>query len=119
MKKFSKNIEDFICENCGAKVRGNGFTNHCPNCFYSKHVDINPGDRNCKCSGLMFPVAVLQKNDTFYIQHKCEKCGFMRKNSISLDDNMDNLFKLVKTLAEKGLDELYSRRVMILNKKLK
>ena len=26
-------------------MKGNGYTNHCPKCLWSKHVDINPGDR--------------------------------------------------------------------------
>ena len=44
MKKFTKIDEEFICENCGAKVEKLGYTcrNHCPHCLYSKHVDVNP-----------------------------------------------------------------------------
>ena len=39
--------EDFICENCGKDVEKSSYTarDHCPYCLYSKHVDINPGDR--------------------------------------------------------------------------
>ncbi|MFA6992594.1 MAG: RNHCP domain-containing protein, partial [Candidatus Gracilibacteria bacterium] len=40
-KRFSRTIEDFVCEKCGAKVKGDGYTNHCPKCLWSKHVDIN------------------------------------------------------------------------------
>jgi len=52
---FTRNIENFTCERCGAAVEGNGFTNHCPACLCSKHVDINPGDRAAargQCSAL-------------------------------------------------------------------
>jgi len=94
MKKFARKIEDFICENCGTLVKGNGYTNHCPNCLYSKHVDINPGDRSCICGGLMKPVDLLQKNGEFIIVHKCEKCGFERKNKVDENDSKEALLKL-------------------------
>lgn len=107
MKNFTKVKENFICENCGEKVEGNGYTNHCPKCFYSKHVDINPGDRACNCGGLMKPIAVLQKNGEFVLLHKCLKCGFERKNKLSENDNKENFFKLCKYLAEKGIANTY------------
>ena len=44
-KKFERNREDFTCNNCELFVQGDGYTDHCPSCLYSKHVDINPGDR--------------------------------------------------------------------------
>ena len=63
MPKFIKNIEDFTCEHCGAPVKGTGYTNHCPKCLWSKHEDVNPGDRASDCHGLMKPIdiGVLQK----------------------------------------------------------
>ena len=64
-KQFKKVQEDFICEMCGAKVSGNGYTNHCPECLTSKHVDINPGDRACDCHGLMPAVGLDTKNGEF------------------------------------------------------
>ncbi len=94
MKKFNKTVEDFICENCGKKIKGNGYTNHCPNCLYSKHVDINPGDRSCSCGGLMKPIEILQKNGNFIILHKCEKCGFERKNKTSDNDNYNKIIEI-------------------------
>jgi Zn finger protein HypA/HybF involved in hydrogenase expression len=48
---FKRTIEDFTCEHCGEQVTGNGFTNHCPQCLWSKHVDIDPGDRLALCGG--------------------------------------------------------------------
>ena len=62
MKRFNRRIEDFTCEHCGTEVHGNGYTNHCPNCLWSKHVDINPGDRAADCGGLMEPIAVEIQN---------------------------------------------------------
>lgn len=98
MKKFTKRKENFICENCGHFVVGNGFTNHCPNCFFSKHVDINPGDRLCNCNGLMKPIEILQKDGNFIILHKCITCGFERRNRISEKDNTKNLIELIKKI---------------------
>lgn len=96
MKKFTRKIEDFVCENCGTIVKGNGYTNHCPNCLFSKHVDINPGDRMSTCSGLMKPIDVLQKDGEFVILHKCEKCGFERKNKVVDNDNREALINITK-----------------------
>lgn len=94
MKKFTRKIEDFVCENCGNKVRGDGYTNHCPGCLFSKHVDLNPGDRSCECNGLMEPVEIQQKNGEFIILHKCQKCGFKRKNKISENDNYKKVLEI-------------------------
>ena len=60
MKKFNMIDESFICENCGKKVTKLGYTarDHCPYCLYSKHLDINPGDRECTCHGLMKPIGI-------------------------------------------------------------
>jgi len=94
LKKFTRNIENFTCENCGHFVLGNGYTNHCPNCLYSKHVDINPGDRLCKCCGLMQPIDVLQSRHGYVITHKCLKCGFIRNNKSSSVDNLNVMLSL-------------------------
>ena len=81
MKKFTKRKENFICENCGHFVVGNGFTNHCPNCFFSKHVDINPGDRLCSCNGLMKPI---EYNNTLLVDGDLQKSWPMWKLSKNL-----------------------------------
>ena len=64
VKRFSKCVEDFTCEECGSPIEGNGYTNHCPNCLYSKHVDINPGDRKSTCGGIMAPIRVLSVRES-------------------------------------------------------
>ena len=60
MKKFNMIDENFICENCGYNVDKLNYTarDHCPNCLYSKHVDIMPGDRENTCMGLMKPIGI-------------------------------------------------------------
>ncbi len=96
MKKFTQRKEDFICENCGTKVRGNGYTNHCPNCLYSKDVDINPGDRKSICNGIMKPISIEIDKDTFIITHKCLKCGKISKCKNSENDNIEEIINISK-----------------------
>ncbi len=95
---FTRKIEDFICENCGFQVVGDGYTNHCPECFYSKHVDIVPGDRASKCGGLMEPVEFLIKNGEEKILHRCLLCGHEKVNRLDKNDNRDKLVELVRKL---------------------
>ena len=60
MPNFTVIDEEFVCENCGSKVKKLGYScrNHCPNCLYSKHVDKNPGDREETCHGMLEPVGL-------------------------------------------------------------
>lgn len=88
---FIKVKEDFICENCKTKVKGNGYTNHCPSCLYSKHVDIDPGDRLSKCGGLMKPIEYEVKNGETSVVQECLKCGHKKKNKLSPEDKIINL----------------------------
>lgn len=94
-KHFIRKIEDFVCEHCGTKVKGTGYTNHCPNCLYSKHVDLEiPGDRAANCGGLMKPVGVDLKHGEHIIIHKCLKCGKITRNKTSPEDNFEKILKL-------------------------
>ncbi|MBP9999301.1 MAG: RNHCP domain-containing protein [Proteobacteria bacterium] len=94
MKQFIKRIEDFNCAHCGAVVHGNGYTNHCPKCLWSRHVDNNPGDRQSDCGGMMAPVCVEQSAGHFVITHKCEKCGKTIRQKASDSDDMDTIIAL-------------------------
>lgn len=93
---FKRKIEDFICENCGAKVTGNGYTNHCPSCLFSKHVDMTPGDRASDCGGLMEPVSVTSKGgEVVEIVHKCLNCEHEKANKISPEDDQNALINII------------------------
>lgn len=94
MKKFTKTVENFTCAHCGTVVFGNGYTNHCPKCLWSRHVDNNPGDRASQCGGLMEPVGAEPNGDGFIITHKCVKCGFVRRQHASDNDDIDTIIKL-------------------------
>ena len=89
MKTFSKLDEEFICENCNKQVNKLNYTSrdHCPYCLYSKHVDINPGDRKNECRGLLAPIDIEKFKDTYKIIYKCEKCKQTHKNIIATDDD--------------------------------
>ena len=93
-KLFQKNIENFKCEKCGRVVEGNGYTNHCPECLTSKHVDVNPGDRSSKCGGIMEAVGAEQKNGEWRVKHRCEDCGFERMNKVVEGDNFAEVIKI-------------------------
>jgi hypothetical protein len=100
-KRFSRRIEDFVCENCGELVGGNGYTNHCPKCLFSKHVDINPGDRAATCGGIMEPVSVEGGRKGFMITFRCGKCGHEKRNRSSENDDMSKIIELSKGYTQK------------------
>ncbi|MDO5557102.1 MAG: RNHCP domain-containing protein [Clostridia bacterium] len=96
-RKFTQIDEEFTCENCGNIVPKLGYScrNHCPKCLYSKHVDVNPGDRAEKCHGRLKPIGVEISNKKGYvIVSKCEKCGAVRKNKAAKDDDIDLIIRL-------------------------
>ena len=88
--------ETFICENCGKNVDKLYYTarDHCPYCLYSKHVDINPGDRANTCKGLLEPIGIEKFKDTFKIIYKCKKCSEIHKNIIYNDDYFNKIIDL-------------------------
>ena len=94
-RKFQKYVEDFTCENCGAAVKGNGYTDHCPKCLVSKHVDINPGDRASECKAAMKPVRTHYADGSFIITYRCSKCGLVKDMKSAANDNEELLFKLL------------------------
>lgn len=96
MKRFHMVDEDFICENCNKEVKALNYTarDHCPYCLYSKHVDINPGDRKNNCKGLLRPIGIEKFKDTYKILYQCKKCRQQHKNIIAKDDNMDKIIEL-------------------------
>ena len=100
MKKFNMIDDDFICENCHKKVMKLNYTarDHCNKCLYSKHVDINPGDRQNQCHGLLKPVGIEKYKDTYKIIYKCLKCGQMHKNIMANDDDMNLIIELSRNI---------------------
>lgn len=102
-KKFQRHIEAFVCEHCGAKVTGNGYTNHCPVCFTSKHVDVYPGDRAANCGGLMPVIEIVLEHGDWVLLQQCEKCQHVRRNRVQPEDDRDKLAELQARLNEQRL----------------
>lgn len=100
MKQFTKLDEEFICENCKQKIKKLNYTtrDHCNYCLYSKHLDINPGDRQNNCKGLLKPIGIEKFKNTYKIIYKCEKCNQIHKNIMATDDNMDLIIELSKNV---------------------
>lgn len=108
-KTFQKLVENFKCEKCGADAVGNGYTNHCPACLWSKHVDVNPGDRAASCGGLMKPTAIENENGEYVVTHTCEKCSHKKRNKVSANDNFDTVVQIAKDLASEDAKNFSSR----------
>jgi len=107
-KLFQKRVEDFTCEHCKAEVKGTGYTNHCTQCLWSKHVDINPGDRKAveTCGGMMKPLRIEGSSgsrgvEEYMIVHECVVCGHTKRNRVSTSDNFDSVLAVIKINAGK------------------
>ena len=93
-RRFTRRVESFTCAHCGCHVEGTGYTNHCPECLWSRHVDVNPGDRQADCGGMMEPIRIELRKGVHYILHRCRKCGCSKWNKASPDDNFETLLKI-------------------------
>lgn len=93
-KRFQRHAEDFLCAQCGFSVEGSGYTNHCPRCLYSQHVDIYPGDRAAECGGLMEPIGIEPFGQSWKILHRCVKCRHERKNKVIVEDDFEAVLAL-------------------------
>lgn len=87
-RRFTRTREDFTCFNCAARVAGDGYTNHCPACLWSRHVDVRPGDRAAVCRAPMEPVDVLYERGRYVIVHHCAGCGARRRCRAAADDDV-------------------------------
>lgn len=93
---FRKKDDSFVCRNCGLSVMKLGYTSrdHCPDCLYSIHVDIMPGDRASPCRGSLKPIGLKLGGKKTQIVYKCTDCGEIKKNIIAEDDNGSLLIEL-------------------------
>lgn len=100
-KRFQRRKEDFKCSQCGLEVEGDGFTNHCPRCLWSRHVDLQPGDRLAECKGMMQPIGLASERGGYRILHRCQECGFEGWNQSAEGDDFERLLELAKELGNK------------------
>lgn len=98
-QKFTKNDNEFVCENCGKKVEKLGYTSrdHCNYCLCSKHVDINPGDRLNDCYGLLEPIDIeINSKKGMVVVYKCKKCNTIKRNILAEDDDLEVVYEIMK-----------------------
>lgn len=99
MKNFTKNDNGFRCVNCGCVVPPLEVSSrdHCTQCLYGLHVDINPGDRAETCRGILVPIAITpDARGQFVIHFVCKKCGAKINNKSARDDNFEEILKICK-----------------------
>lgn len=86
----------FICKNCStpvAPLTNGSYRNHCPQCLYSLHVDIRPGDRQNTCHGLMRPIDYRQHLKKGYqLLHECTRCENQQWNIVAQDTQQPDHF---------------------------
>jgi hypothetical protein len=92
-------VEDFACGHCGAPNHGDGYTNHCAQCLWSRHVDVDPGDRADTCGGLMAPVDAQLERGRWLVVHCCTVCGVQRRCRTSGADDVDVLAEVARRRA--------------------
>jgi hypothetical protein len=97
---FIRVEEDFVCGHCGAAVSGDGYTNHCPHCLWSKHVDVEPGDRAALCGGMMAPVSLEGSSPAYVLVHRCTVCGHEKRNKVQRNDSQAVLIALAQKIAD-------------------
>ncbi len=98
MKKFQNKDEGFICAICGYNVPPLNYSSrdHCPNCLCSLHVDINPGDRQNQCYGIMVPISIQTNSKKGYIiNYKCAKCNELHNNKTAIDDKFETMLSIM------------------------
>lgn len=96
-KTFVKNDAGFVCAHCGHIVKPLHTTSrdHCTECLYSLHVDINPGDRANPCRGQLVPIGIERSTKKgIVIKYHCDVCGEYHNNKAAPDDNYDTILEL-------------------------
>ena len=88
--------DSFTCKVCGRPVVSAGAgSSHRNHCLSSLHLDIEPGDREADCGGIMDPVGVwVRKNGEWAIIHRCRICGHLSSNRVAADDNPMKLMSI-------------------------
>ena len=108
LSKFTKNDQSFTCVVCKKEVNPLKYTSrdHCPFCLCSLHVDINPGDRQNTCKGIMFPSDIEKGKKDYVIRYQCSKCGQYHRNKVAEDDNFDTILTVMNHTYNKKFENI-------------
>jgi hypothetical protein len=91
-RRDPRRSHSFRCGHCRLDVSrqavGTTQRNHCPNCLWSRHVDVTPGDRAAECGSLMEPIAItVRGGGEWVLVHRCQGCDDVHLNRSAGDDN--------------------------------
>ncbi len=81
-KNFIRKIENFVCEKCGEKVIGDGYTDHCP--------------RESGCKGLMKPEYAEYIGGKTRIYYKCLSCGHKFVVRVGKNDDYGKIAEIMR-----------------------
>lgn len=106
----------FKCSHCNHMIpinvqMGTHNRNHCPDCLWSKHLDIKPGDRKSDCNGGMKPIGLTFKKTNsgvlgeIMIVHSCCNCSEIHVNRIAADDAIFALESIFQSSLQMSGDE--------------
>lgn len=118
----------FRCSHCRSfvvinELMGTANRNHCNICLWSKHVDINKGDRRSDCQAGMEPIGLtlkhegLSKTGEIMLVHRCLGCPKISINRIARDDpefGVLNVFDESLGISHEQINELYRGGIDIL-----
>ena len=95
----------FRCHHCHLDVPedapGTQHRNHCPFCLWSRHVDVEPGDRASDCLASMEPIAIAVRKDGSGCSSMLQRLRTLSSNRVAGDDNPLLLVRIaVKPLAQ-------------------
>lgn len=87
----------FKCAHCKRfvvinEIMGTANRNHCNMCLWSKHVDVEKGDRRSQCNAGMEPIGLTFKHEgmnrvgEIMLIHSCTQCSRISINRIARDD---------------------------------
>lgn len=88
----------FRCAHCRRWVIINPYIgtanrNHCPQCLWSRHVDVRTGDRQADCRSGMRPIGLSFRQEgravrgELMLVHLCSACPKLSINRIAADDD--------------------------------
>jgi hypothetical protein len=130
-------MKGYRCDFCQKWVSinqsmGTAHRNHCPNCLWSKHLDLEkPGDRKSGCRAAMEPIGLTFKQEGWdkygkpkqgelMVVHRCLTCFKISINRIAADDEPKMIlavFKRSKILSPGIRKTLLDKKIQLLEEK--